>query len=95
MKSIDTKSLLIGALLTSTIFLGVAAYTPHNSTSLRGWAIGGVTCTANGGTVFLTDAKGLHRSQDRGKTWETLLKAEERRFDTIDALINKGDPTKK
>ena len=40
MKNIDTKSLVIGVLLTSTIFLGVAAVVPKDTGSkddLRAW----------------------------------------------------------
>ena len=77
MKNIDIKSLIIGALLTSTIFLGVAAKAAKQDAEkwdfTRGFS-GGVACTDNGGTIFLTDLKGLHRSKDRGATWETLLK---------------------
>ena len=40
MKSIDVKSLLIGALLTSTIFLGVAATSPTDKwDDKQGWQV--------------------------------------------------------
>ena len=37
MKTIDIKSLLIGTLLTATIFLGIAATSPRASANMRNW----------------------------------------------------------
>ena len=39
MKNIDTKSIIIGALLTSTIFLGVAAADDNNKTDKTKWNV--------------------------------------------------------
>ena len=39
MKKIDIKSLIIGALLTSTIFLGVAAADDNNKTDKTKWNV--------------------------------------------------------
>ena len=77
MKNIDIKSIIIGVLLTSTIFLGVAATSPtdkwDNDQKWRvqevagnpgaGWEpIGGVRVSGQG---FLSSAKVLWRKRDQ------------------------------
>ena len=62
MKNIDTKSLIIGALLTSTIFLGTAAVGKADPTSKKDkWLIGWTTTE----TVFKYDGD----IKDNKQTW--------------------------
>ena len=67
--------MLIGALLASTVFLGVAAYKPTEMQGTRTWSVGGIAVSADGSKVWLPDTDGIQQSVDGGVTWKRILEA--------------------
>jgi hypothetical protein len=76
MKNIDIKSLIIGALLTSTIFLGVAATSPtDNWDEKQRWATAKLEYGKTQKKWFLTeDSKDLAHSDKWPEGWEPVGK---------------------
>jgi len=77
MKNIDVKSLLIGTLLASTIFLGVAATSPTDKWDKeQRWEVGKVAWQEipNGDTkwVLQEDSKPVHHSHVWPAGWEPI-----------------------
>ncbi|MDP6905201.1 MAG: hypothetical protein QF406_12225 [Verrucomicrobiota bacterium] len=77
MKLIDIKSLLIGVLLASTIFLGVAATSPADKwNEKQRWAVGklvwGKINARNSKWMLTEDSKTLAHSDKWPEGWEPI-----------------------